>query len=187
MTRVISLLVLLTLCACGFTPVHGQRADKPDVSNAALESIRPNVQHGDAQSRVYAEQLQSLLEKRLQPGGNSTAPLYTANISLSMTESPTATSRDGTISRYDVTALAYVTVTRLSDDVPVFNSTVRRVSSYNSTTNAYYSIYASRQSTMERTLTGLADDIRMKLAAQMQNQAELAKRPLPWDAYETQR
>lgn len=169
-------LTAFLLSACGFEPVYGTRtrASGADMSQVSVV-ITPDV----PEQRKLAEQLAYDLEQRLRPGGRlANAPVYALKAQFQVAESGLAVSRDGTYSRYNVTVSAIFSIERLSDGAVLLRDTAQRTGSYNNLTNAYFSTYVSAQDATERTITELAEDLRMRVVSFLAQPAEALK-PLP--------
>lgn len=159
----------LLLSACGFQPLYGKhdRQSADGQAGAILQRIKVVASAGEPAQRALAEQFKRDLEDRLNPGNHprsAGAQDYTLSVGIGAQEGALAVSKDGTISRYNVTISAGLTLTR-PDGQTVFYTTARRVSSYNNVTGAFFSTYVSSQDAISRGVTDLAEDVRMRLAA----------------------
>lgn len=191
MRRFFCLGMMALLAACGFEPMYGSgvpssdasASPAPDAATPALRetlaSIAVSVSPPAAEQRRLAQLLRARIEDRLNPagGGAPSSPEYYLYVNYSLTETPAAISRDGTVARYNLIFNAELTLVRASDGVRVYKGLAQRTGSYDNLINAYYSTYVAVEDARRRTVEELAEDIRLRLAAVFAS--PLPQAPLP--------
>ncbi len=170
------LLPVLFLTACGFKAVYGQQVNESGTTNSAqLASIR--IDHMDERT---GQEFKEDLEDQLNPGGFiSAAPSYRLHVTLTTVEGAIGTSRDGTVSRYNVYLNSSYALFRIADNVQVTGGTLNHVSSYNNVINAYFSTYISDQDATKRGIAELAEIYRARLSAYFDQGAPIQKTATP--------
>lgn len=155
------------LTGCGFETVYSRYGTSDNTSpGLQAATVHVNARAADPAQRQAAEQFKADLEDLLYPGGSKhTHATYELSTTITTQHIAVAISRDGTVSRYNLVTEANFSLMRLSDNKLLYGDHVRRTGSYNNLTNAYYSAYVSQQDAMQRTITELAEDVRMRLIA----------------------
>lgn len=111
------------------------------------------------------QQFKQNLEDRLNPNGVMPPhPAYKLAVTLTTIASPIGVSRDGTVSRYNVSLDSAYTLTRLKDGVVVNKGNVRHVGSYNNQPNLYFSTYIAERDAVKRGIVELSELYRQRIA-----------------------
>jgi len=160
------LLPMLMLPGCGFEAMHAKRSNSPNASAAALSRIAVEPIPGNS-----GQLLRAALEDRLSPVPVAASPLYRLAVKLTVRESPIGVAPDGSVSRYNVHLTAQYALNDAKDGKPLYKGTARRVTSYNSLTNAYFSSYVSKDDATRDGIAELAEDCRLQLSAYLAGNA----------------
>ncbi|MFW5681358.1 MAG: hypothetical protein ACOC3D_13905 [Pseudomonadota bacterium] len=123
--RVLALLALAPVGACGFRPVYGRRSDDAGLA-ADLRAIAvPN-----AQSQLTFELRRALLDE-LNPTGTATPSLYRLDYRLTRTGENLAIQLDGIVTRVDRVLRAVYSLRDLQSDRTLHRGQVQRTASFN--------------------------------------------------------
>lgn len=157
-SRATALIVgLAFLGACGFEPLHGERASGAstvaDMSRVKIELINERM----------GQELRNELFNRLNPDGRSTAPRYSLKVVLNVGESAVSIEKDDTASRSNLSVNATYTLYSLPDGKPVMQGVSTGLKSYGIITNSYATLVA-RSDALKLSLTSVADDIATRVA-----------------------
>ncbi|MDE3016806.1 MAG: hypothetical protein KGI29_07835 [Pseudomonadota bacterium] len=159
-SRFTFLLLAGLLTACGFRPLYGKKTDADPGSR-----VFAGVSIDKIPDRM-GQQLQANLEDRLNPDGAVPAnPGYRLAVLLSDSTIPIGVARDGTVSRYNVYLSSTYTLYRTADGKAIDSGTINDVSSYNNSTNDYFSTYISEQDAIKHGVQELSELYRARLAA----------------------
>ena len=158
------------LSGCGFHPLYGQKTDPNDQSKVFVGvKIDPIPTH-------LGQMLQNGLEDKLNPHGDIPArPEYRLQVVLNKQESAIGTSRDGTVSRYNVYLTSHYVLYRISDNKQVTTGDISCVGSYNNVTNAYFSTYISEQDSYKNGIAQLSDMYRDRIGSYLSRGAPVEK------------
>ena len=159
MKRLIFLLMITTLSACGFEPMHGRAYQEQTLSGelAAIEVHTP--------SGILGELLRAEIEDAVNPEYRNVAPRYRLDIKIVEQDIPLFIRLDGTSNRGDILYTSDYTLVRISDNTVLHKGSLKRVSSYNSSdVAANYSAYVSKEDAKKRAVLELAQDYKLRLA-----------------------
>lgn len=146
------LLSPLALAACGFTPIYGR--------GSAAEALHGKIALGPVDSRLTFE-FNEQLENRL---GRAEAPIFQLDVTLSVSSKGLAITQDNAITRYNLTAEASFTLTRITDDMVVLQDRLRAFTAYSATASAY-ATHVSERDANRRLAVSLADQIATRIAS----------------------
>lgn len=146
------LLAPLALAACGFTPIYGR--------GSAAEALHGKIALGEINSRLTFE-FNEQLENHL---GRAEAPLFQLEVTLNVETKGLAITQDNAITRYNLTAEASFTLTRISDGKVVLLDSLRAFTAYSATASAY-ATYVSERDANRRLAVSLADQITTRIAS----------------------
>lgn len=152
------LVLFLLLAACGFRPVH---APISQPNEAALQYVMLE----EVPSRS-GQILQTELEDILHPSGQYPAPRYRLALTLTEEKQPIVIERNGRVSRYNLLLKAEYRLTDFVSGAPLHQGKVRRNSSFNASLSDF-STYVSESDARNRGVKQIAQDIAMRLAAQL--------------------
>lgn len=151
-----SLLSLLMLSACGFTPIYSQKAD-----NTAIAEKLASVEVKPIKT-LMGQQYVNALKDILDPKNMSAVSEYTIEASLKKDVMPLAIERDRTVTRYKVIIVAeYKLKEQLSGKV-VSTGTVKGAADYDRV-DSDYATYVSENDTTSRVIKELAQDTKIKI------------------------
>ena len=165
--------ILLTGCAlfastalgaCGFRPLLSQT--EGDNVRTRLAAVRVTGLGGR-----LGQQLKIALEDNLDPTSSGGPARYDLDIRLQNTNSALAIQLDNTITRYNLALTAGFQLTSRDDHQVLYQSSVRRVASYN-VRRAPFATLTAKQDAERRAAKEIADDIRTLLALHFQRQAD---------------
>ena len=146
------LLAPLALAACGFTPIYGR--------GSAAEALRGKIAFNPVESRLTFEFYEEL-ENRL---GRPETPLFQLDVQLDVTSKGLAITIDNAITRYNLTAIASFTLTRIADEKLVLQDRLRAFTAYSATASAY-ATFVSERDANRRLAVSLADQITTRIAS----------------------
>jgi hypothetical protein len=158
-------LALLSLAACGFTPVygdHGQTAFTDD--SLAMVKV---AQIGDRLGVILTDHLRD----SFNPDSADVAPQYELTVALSESQIGTATRPDGTAAWIDVALKADWTLKRLKDGKPVLTGTSSASAGYGVVNDNYDNI-TSQNADELRDLNQLQAEIQTRIALSLKDGAE---------------
>ena len=162
--RLVPLVLLLGLTACGFRPMYGTKSVDPEtVTELASVSIRPM---DDRQGQL----IHNALLTRFNPRGEPLKPRYDLWVTYTVSESQTALRTDDTATR---NTLNYTLTYRLFENgVALAIGNVSKQVSYDFLTQHYADVSAD-QDMRRRASDMLADEIRNRIAAYFVRNAEM--------------
>lgn len=149
-------LVLLTLAACGFQPVHSRAYQAQQVTN--LAAVRITVDNTRLGQLLKAE-----IERGVNPDYERAEKLYSLKIALTERDVYLFINPDGTAGRGDVEFRSSYSLTRTIDGKVVAKGQLNRTSSYNISESADYATYVSEEDARKRGITELAEDYKLRL------------------------
>ncbi|MSP67082.1 MAG: hypothetical protein EXQ96_03085 [Alphaproteobacteria bacterium] len=153
-----ALLLLFALGACGFTPLHIERAAgggaSPALAQVAVEPLEGRIGY----------ELRNRLLDRLSPSGTPAAPRYLLRLKLHENSAPLAVQLDARVTRYNLTLDASYQMLDARQGTVLFTGNARAIGSYN-VVDSPFATESSRISTGVRAARTLADDIEAQLAA----------------------
>lgn len=167
-----TLITLLLLSACGFSPLYSssyQASQLVDLASVAVEvsSDRTTEDFSKIESNVarrYSELFKAEINERTNSATASTPKRFTLSISLTEQQSSQFVNPDGTASRGALTYASHYKVTRLSDMKIIATGSIARTSSYNTAPNADYTSYVSLEDARKRAIMELAQAYKLRLA-----------------------
>lgn len=153
-------LSLLTLSACGFTPLHQKQADLTDrqVFIGQMEISRI----ADREGQIVRNHLIDLMDPVHQ--GKPPQPDSFLNVRLDISKTSLAVRKDGTTSRYQINVDAFVILTDKDRKKQLLNEKVRAINSYSIgelSAGAAYSTAVSEKDALHKTLRLIAEEINM--------------------------
>jgi LPS-assembly lipoprotein len=169
--RLVSLVLLLGLTACGFRPLYGTKSiDPQSVAELASVSIRPM---DDRQGQM----IHNALLTRFNPRGEPVKPRYDLWVTYTVSEGQQALRTDDTATR---NTLYYTITYRLFEKgIPVVIGNVMKQVSYDFLTQHYANVSAD-EDVRRRASELLADEVRNRIAAYFilnhEKKAEAAKK-----------
>jgi LPS-assembly lipoprotein len=173
--NIAALLLLLPLAACGFSPMYGKK-------NSGSSQLNAGVQIDPIAGRE-GQLLRIALEDGLNPGGVVPhKPAYRLATTLQKTAVAIGVDRDGTVSRYNLYLDSYYRLYRNSDNLVVTTGKIRRVSSYNNLTGAYFSTFVSENDAIKQGIREMGEEYRQRLAIYLSDPnagTPLAEQPDP--------
>ena len=151
----------LMLAGCGYQPLYGDRANAVTSEDLALIYIAPI-------SDRSGQQLRNFLIEKLNADGQPGRPIYTLQISLGVTSTGVALSRDNTNSRTSITATAKYTLKETATNKTLLTSTSRGTDAYDVLLSDFATL-SSRDTAVDNALQEVADDMGTQLAVYFQN------------------
>jgi LPS-assembly lipoprotein len=148
----LSFFFLLTLTACGFTPVYQKGGTGKTL--AAITIDTPRTREGQL--------LKAALEDTLAPSGTAASPLYRLTPNFGIALEPLSIESDGTTRRYRMIGTSNLTLTEIATGKAVFSDQVQRFSSYH-ISDADYSTYVAGKDATRQLVEAMAEDIRLRL------------------------
>ena len=166
--KLVVLLTLSILAACGFSPVYYQGSEANISSASQLSSIEvgiiPNKEGVD---------LRNALIDKLYVEGQGQGKEYLLDVSpISFSVREIGLARDSTATREQITAEANIRFISKKTEALVFQRLYRSVTSYN-ILESEYATTISRQDARERAIRQIADDIVTSLSLYLKDNAEL--------------
>ena len=155
--------------ACGFRPLHGERAGG-EASQLAAISI------GVIPDRL-GQKFRNLLLDRLTPLGPPARPQYVLSVTLSEGLQSLGLRKDATATRANLTISVNFTLARVGDKTARYSASAFSTNSYNILESDFATLSA-RINARDRALRSLSEDIRARLASALANPAFL-RRPEP--------
>jgi LPS-assembly lipoprotein len=159
----------LLVQACGFRPLHGERAGG-EAGRLAAISI------GVIPDRL-GQKFRNLLLDRLTPLGPPAQPQYVLSVTLSEGLQSLGLRKDATATRANLTISANFTLVRVGDKTARYSASAFSTNSYNILESDFATLSA-RINARDRALRSLSEDIRTRLARALANPAFL-RRPEP--------
>jgi LPS-assembly lipoprotein len=155
-----------TLGACGFRPLLGQ-ADHPEVRNelAAIEITGLDDRLGQL--------VRNALLTELNPTSLSVPARYQLLVSVRESTTSLGIQIDSTITRFNLTLTAQFRLLDLNDRQVLYQSTVRRIASYNVPRQPYAELTAERNA-QQRAAKEVGTNIRTLLAVHFARQTPVA-------------
>jgi LPS-assembly lipoprotein len=153
MLRFLSLLSVLALAACGFTPLYGERQAAPALASVVLD----NMQGRDGQ------QLRLLLSDRFYGAQAPSSAQWRLGVKVTSSKEDLGIRRDDVATRARRVSVAQFTLTRVGEDKPALSGTERSFVSYNIFLDPY-ATESAEANAQERALTQLADLITNRVA-----------------------
>lgn len=162
----------LALAGCGFRPIHaeGPGASAENLAQVRIETIPDRL----------GQQLHNMLLDRLNPRGQPERPTYVLTVRLNEVRQELAIRRDESATRANLIINAQFVLTPAdARDRRQFRGSAVSTNSYNRLRSDFATLSAE-EDTRVRALRALADDIRLRVAAALENpQAFLVARPAP--------
>ncbi len=173
MRRALAFLALLSLPACGFSPVYGKKeagSNEPNL-RAALEA----TQFVSVENNRPAQLVSIAIEDALHPqGASGAAKQYILRIeSPTIEEVPVSVETSQFVARTNLRVNVRMRLFRASDNQMIFTALLRRISSFNTSTTSDFSTVVARDDAIKRGATAIGADIAMRVQASLSR--ELAK------------
>jgi LPS-assembly lipoprotein len=156
--RVALLAVCLTLGACGFEPLYGEKG----ASNVAVTDQMAAIRIEAIPDRI-GQKMYNMLHERLTPEGRVEEPRYSLLVHLRESNDELLYERDETATRANLTIRADYELRRLEDDEVIAKGTSRATSSYDILSSQYATV-VSQDDARERSARVVSDDIRTRVA-----------------------
>lgn len=150
--------LLLTLGACGFSPVY-------ESPNKAGYSALSHVEVAPVAGR-HGQVLRRTLQDILDPASVNGTSAYLLETSVGVEYIPIIIENDGTVSRYRVDIIIPLSLRESATAQAVFTDTVRRSVSYN-VSESDYSSYISSTDAVERGIEEAAHDVVQRITAHL--------------------
>lgn len=160
--RVLLLLLLLPLAACGFRPLYAERAQELEEPGLAAVKVLP------IKDRI-GQLLELSLRESFNPRGVAVAPRYTLTIALTTSRVDLGLQRDATSTRARVDVYADFVLADAGSGKAVYNGRSQSTSAFNVLDDAY-SAQVAEDDARTRTVRDLSDDIRTRLALFLRHQ-----------------
>lgn len=154
--RVALIVSMLALQACGFQPVHGTRVEKSLDVNLAQVSIQTD---GSRLGQLLAAEIRD----QANPDYASAPATYALHVSFTESDNPLFINPDGTSGRGDMQYQSHYSLVRLTDNKSISTGNINRVASYNTSQNADYASFVSREDARKRAIVELAQDYKLRL------------------------
>lgn len=166
------LLVCAFLSACGFSPVYA----KKDVGSkdANLRNALEATQFDAVETNRTAQLISIAMQDALHPTGpTGAAQRYKLHMDPpTIEEIPVSVETSQFVARTNLRLNARLHLIRLSDNRELFAATLRRISSFNTSTSSDFSTVVARDDAIKRGATALGSDASMRVQAALA--AELA-------------
>jgi LPS-assembly lipoprotein len=160
------LILALTLAACGYRPLYGERGP----NNASVVDELALVRIESIPDRI-GQQMYNMLRERLNPYGKPADPKYVLSVTLLEKRDRLFFEKDETATRANLTLKANFTLRRISDGVVVATGLSRAVSSYDILGAGFeYASVVSEEDARVRGAQALTEDIRTRLALALSNE-----------------
>jgi hypothetical protein len=179
-------LSLVTLSACGFTPLHSQSYRESQALNlSSIAVVASGETTANASSiannipRRYSELLRAEIEDQVNPAADMAEKLFTLTIRFTETDVALFVKPDGTASRGDLTYYSTYIITRMHDGKQLGSGSIQRVSSYNTSSTADYASYVSIEDARKRGILELAQDYKLRLAVILPSLNDAKPLPAP--------
>ena len=158
--RILSIILLLLLTACGFQPVHGVKSAETALSQTALETIKVEVPAKGRTAQLY----RIALEDTLHPANLYPEPHYRLVSTLEEIKQPIIIERDAQITRYNLILKAHYELFDIATGESLKKKVSQRVSSYNVSDSDFATFMGDRDA-RENGIKVLTQTIAMELAA----------------------
>lgn len=157
---------VLSLAGCGFSPVYGPGGAVASSSDPSVRQVLASTQVALIPERS-GQMLRRALQERLGATGEAPAA-QELRVALQFGAEPEGFRRDGspTRLRYNATA-SWLLVSQGSPPATLAQGTERAFDAFNIPDNQFFAADASRDATIRRLVEQLADDIVLRLAAQL--------------------
>lgn len=167
---VIVVAAAMLLQACGFRPVYHARGDASSETLSTID-VEPIADR-------KGQQLRTMLRARLSPKGPADRAFYRLTVTLTESKSELAIRRDESATRANLTLSAKFRLERLPPYAPgTFDGSALSTNSYNVLDSDYATLSAENDA-RNRALRTLAEEIRLRIAAAINNPA-VFKIPVP--------
>lgn len=157
--KFLCIIALLTLTACGFHPVHGNKANTA-INSMVLEEIKVEVPTKGRSGQLF----RIALEDELHPENLYPTPRYRLIGNLEEIKQPIIIERDARITRYNLILKSNYKLLDIASGETVHSKSSQRISSYNVSDSDFATFIANREA-RERGIKELARTIAMELAS----------------------
>jgi LPS-assembly lipoprotein len=157
---------MLTLAACGYKPLYGERG----AGNASVVDELAQI-HIEAIPDRIGQQMYNMLRERLNPYGKPERAKYALSITLAETRQNLFLERDETATRANLTLKADFVLRRLGDGEVIAVGSSRAVSSYDILSSQFASV-VSQEDARLRGARAISDEIRTRLALALAAEGE---------------
>jgi len=154
--RSILIIFIISLNACGFTPVYKQNNSYFE-ANEKLASVKVNTDRG-----LNEQYFSSRLNDLLNPTEIDAEKKYDLNIKLSVASTPLAIQQDRTVTRYKVTVGANYTLKDKASDNILSEGTIQREGGFDKV-DSNYATYISEEDSKRRVTKELAEDMKLRI------------------------
>lgn len=161
----------LLLTGCGFRPLYGE-GTAGSAENLASIRVAP------IQDRI-GQKLYTLLQERLTPRGTPARPDYTLEVRLNEAVQDLAIRKDESATRSNLIINASYTLTATERNSP--RRLVGTATSYNSydRVTSEFATLSAQEDARDRALRTVADEIRTRIAAALENPGVFMQAPAP--------
>lgn len=154
MRQILSLTLLLTLAACGFSPLYGDRAASPQLSAVRIANMEG----------ANGQRLRLLIEDRIHSHATPEVPRYDLKVTFTTYKEDLGIKDDDVATRARMSITARYTLTSLENpDEKPYTGKTRSFVSYNILSDPY-STTAAEEDALSRGFVQVADNITSSIA-----------------------
>jgi len=154
----LSIIAILSLTGCGFTPMYAQNADNEETAaKIAAVEVKPL-------KTIIGQEYIVALRDVLDPGHVGAVPLYTLEVGVNRNTMPLAIAQDRTVSRYKVVVTVDYTLKEIATGKVLSKGVIQNEDDYDSV-SSYYATYVSDNESAKRAASELAQDTKIKIIA----------------------
>jgi len=169
--RVLVVLMLLCIGACGFKPLYGEKQNN---SNSILTEVRTDFvsgkilasYKGDLQNN--ANRMRQIFENRItkafNPKSIDVPAKYVLSVNMERRRSPRAIQQDNTVTRYSMIITSNYTLSEAKSGDVIDKGTLRREGEYDAA-ESDYATYVSQEDTAVRVIGDLVEDFRLRVSS----------------------
>jgi hypothetical protein len=160
------------LAACGFQPIYGTTGDYDIEVGTYLSSIEFSQRSG-----VLGQQLQNAMEDRFDPeaSGSLYGKSFRLQFGLDSKRDAVVIGQDGSIARYNILLTSPYTLIDIESGAVLDRGTVRRTASFYNAPDKF-SAYVAEKNAIDRALTELSEDYKLRMAAYFAQHYKLGPR-----------
>ena len=157
-------LVAMMLAGCGFQPLYATRHIEGDTAQNAFEAFR-GISISQIEDRE-GQLLRNQLSRLIHPSGRSGIVTHSLDVKLKESKTSLAVARSAVASRANIRVTASYTLVPFDKDAASLKGTVTATSGYNIFRSEFQTLSAENGA-RERALKDIAEQIRLRLAAQL--------------------
>jgi LPS-assembly lipoprotein len=156
-------LAAMATAGCGFRPLYGDSTPGNAQTLAQIEIMQIADRPG--------QMLRNMLLDRLTPTGQPRQPAYSLSVSLEESRQELAFRRDESATRANLTVAAHFVLRALRDpQLGVYSDMARSTNSFN-VLQSEFATLSAENAARERALRMLSEEMRIRIAAALQNPA----------------